>query len=197
MRSNRLAAPRTFVCVASGPSLHADDVEYCRGRATVLVVNNNFAIAPWADALYASDHGWWYSYIKRVRATFGGECWTRDETAAEALGLLYVRSTRAPGLGVEPGTIHEGENSGYQAINLAYQLGATKIVLTGYDMRGRGHWHEPHPAPLVSTDDFGQFARHFDRLASDLRDRGVQVINATRNTGLRCFERATIQEALA
>lgn len=197
MRSHRLATPRTFVCVASGPSLHTDDVEYCRSKATVIVVNNNFSIAPWADALYACDYGWWCTYISDVRDTFAGECWTRDPDAARSHGLLYVRSVDAGGLGVDPGVIHEGENSGYQAINLAYQLGATKIVLTGYDMQGRGHWHEPHAAPLVSTDDFGRFARNFDQLAADLGERGVQVINATRNTGLRCFERATIQEALA
>ena len=39
------------VVIASGPSLTQDYVDYCRGRAWVVVVNDNSRRAPWADVL--------------------------------------------------------------------------------------------------------------------------------------------------
>ena len=50
---------RPCVVVASGPSLTAEDVDYCRERAAVIVVNDNYKLAPWADVLYAADPEWW------------------------------------------------------------------------------------------------------------------------------------------
>ena len=49
----------TAVCIASGPSLTQADVDYVRGKARVIVVNNGYLLAPWADVLYAADARWW------------------------------------------------------------------------------------------------------------------------------------------
>jgi hypothetical protein len=43
----------TVVCLGTGPSLTAEDVEAVRGRAKVIAINNAHALAPWADVLYA------------------------------------------------------------------------------------------------------------------------------------------------
>jgi hypothetical protein len=195
----------TIVCIASGPSLTAEDVEYCRDRARVMVVNDNYRIAPWADWLYACDYVWWASaptndprpHHALSVATFYGERWTRDRDAAEEWDLRWIRSADRPGLSHDPMLIHEGENSGFQAINLAYHFGARRIVLLGYDMNGRDHWFGSHPKPLCDATDFSQRAHHFDQLAADLAADGVEVVNASRESALRCFPRATIQEALA
>ena len=40
-----------------------------------------------------------------------------------------------------------GGNSGHAAIDLAYNRGATRIILLGYDMQGKdfeAHWHGKH-----------------------------------------------------
>jgi hypothetical protein len=48
------------VCVASGHSLTKEDVEYCKGKAKVYIVNDGYKLAPWADLLYAAhtDRDW-------------------------------------------------------------------------------------------------------------------------------------------
>lgn len=56
----------TIVCVASGESLTRADVNYCRGKARVLAINDNYRIAPWADWLYACDGRWWDVYGNAV-----------------------------------------------------------------------------------------------------------------------------------
>jgi hypothetical protein len=47
----RLCSSGTVVCLASGPSLVAEDVDYVRGKATVLAINDAIRLAPWAEAI--------------------------------------------------------------------------------------------------------------------------------------------------
>jgi hypothetical protein len=64
-----------------------------------------------------------------------------------ALQLLQVSGQ--PGLDLRPGWVRTGGHSGYTAINLAVHLGATRIVLLGYDMmaspQGAHHFFGAHP----------------------------------------------------
>jgi hypothetical protein len=43
----------------------------------------------------------------------------------------------------EPGVIGSGGNSGFQALNIAAQFGATRILLIGFDMHAAkgAHWY--------------------------------------------------------
>ncbi len=50
----------TILCVASGPSLTQEDVDYCRGKVdAAIAVNTSYQRVPWAYALYAADAHWW------------------------------------------------------------------------------------------------------------------------------------------
>jgi hypothetical protein len=55
----KLCPGGTVVCIGGGPSLTRDDVDYCRGKAFVIAINDAYKLAPWADALYACDGLWW------------------------------------------------------------------------------------------------------------------------------------------
>src|SRR3954471_17375074 len=71
LRVQRRFPGSTVLCVACGPSLTREDVEACRGRLPVLVVNDAYQLAPWADALYAADDHWWHAH--RGAPSFQGE----------------------------------------------------------------------------------------------------------------------------
>lgn len=202
----------TIVCVASGPSLTPEDVAYCQGRAHVLAINNNYVLAPWADWLYAGDYTWWRCHLrgshgnkawKKTLDDFRGERWTLDRKAAQEFGLKWIEDASAVGkpmrLCTDGGKVYNGSNSGFAAVNLAWHFGATKIVLLGYDMQktgGKSHWFGDHPAELSSGADYPAFRSFFPLLAEDLAAHGVEVVNASRETALGCFRRATIEEAL-
>lgn len=197
-----------IVVIASGPSLTGVDIAACMGRARVLAVNDCYRVAPWADWLYACDWDWWkaaprgelrpnYEISKHVMT---GERWTRDRAAADEFGLHFIESRDLPGLSTDPKIIHEGENGGYQAINLAVHFRRhrdERIVLLGFDMTGTSHWFGSHPQGLCDATDFSERRHHFDQLARDLASLGVDVVNASRETGLDQFRRATLEEALA
>ena len=156
---------------------------------------------PDADYLYACDQKWWQVHIDEVRASFRGKLYTQwrqpDEKAwAEQHGITPINGASSPGLGRE--LLHYGSNSGYQAINLAFLMGATRIILLGYDMQktgGRNHWFGDHPNGLVNGIDT-HLVPNFTPLAEDLKAEGVEVINCTRETALTQFRRAELADVL-
>lgn len=164
----------------------------------MIAVCTTFRKAPWADALYAADARWWTVYGGEAEESCAGELWTCAHE--DRFDIHHVEAVDEPGLSQHPGRIHAGLNSGYQAIGLAFMWGAARIVLLGYDMqrgpRGESHHHGDHEGNLPNLGTMHEWVRRMIPLAIDLRSQGVEVINATRRTALRCFEQMPIAQAL-
>lgn len=163
------------------------------------MINTSFKLAPWADYLYACDEAWWTKYHGEALKEFSGEFWTQDERARRLERMHHVHGERRSGLCRQKGKIHFGGNSGYQAINLAYHFGATRMILLGYDMQrtgGRSHWHGDHPSGLSRHSPLEDWVVQFRSLAADLKHDGIGVVNASRETALTCFERKDLEAAL-
>lgn len=92
-------------------------------------------------------------------------------------------------------------NSGAGAVALAARWGARRIVLVGFDCQhtgGQRHWHGDHPpgtAGNAAPKTVLKWPQQFRELKPRLR--GIQVINATRETALDVFPRAELEQALA
>lgn len=197
------------VIIASGESLTGEQCEAARAwrfaetaeTRRVIVINTSYQAALWADVLYACDSPWWELYSRNCASRkwepFPGSRWTQDPRVPARLQVNYIESTPGKGLGRRPGLIHQGGNSAYQSMNLAYQAGAKRLVLLGCDMRG-GHWHGPHPDGLPNTPpaQFGVWLRHFAHLADDLEAEGVEVVNCTPGSALNVFPMASLEETL-
>lgn len=148
----------TVFCLASGPSLTQEVVDKVRGKGRVIAVNSTVYLAPWADALFFTDSGW----FERGRdpalcGRHGDDQWERRvfienfpglvvSMAAAAKRVLPHKVKRIKGRGQPTDNpprfpalgspeIHGGRTSGHTAISLAIALGAVRIVLLGYDMR--------------------------------------------------------------
>lgn len=162
-------------------------------------MNSSFRLAPWADVLYACDAPWWSTYLHQVRQQFFGELWTQSTQARDQYGVHWMPSNKQPGLSDAPGVIADGGNSGHQAIGLAHQFGASRVVLLGYDFQrtyGKSHWHGDHPRPLGNLGDLPKWIARMNQLAVDARAQGMEIINCTRETALKCFPRAPLEDAL-
>lgn len=125
--------------------------------------------------------------------------WSVSEQAREQFGTYWIRCGSGQGFCREPDTINGGGNSGHQAVHLAATFGAKRIVLLGFDMQmtnGQEHWHGKHEGRLPNGKGFPGWIKTMGYLAKDLEREGVEVINCSRSTALRCFRRATIEETL-
>ena len=195
----------TVVIIASGPSLTEDqcsDVELWRGTPApelrrVIAINTSYLRAPFADVLYACDGAWWSMYHERALETFPPyRCWTQDDHAAKKYGLRYVKSEATRGLSRLKGVIHQGKNSSYQAMNLAFLAGARRFILLGVDCKGT-HWHGDHPEGLNRTLPHAIWKSAFEDLARDFKRDGVEVVNCSPGTALTAFPRGDLETELA
>ncbi|MCY1357998.1 hypothetical protein D9M68_176560 [compost metagenome] len=173
---------RTVACVASGPSLCAEDCKAVElaGLSTI-AVNQSWKLARFCEVIYAGDSCWWEAYGAEV--DIPAERWTHNTNAAKALGI----NSNGAGQSVL--------NSGYRAIELAISFGAARVLLLGYDcsVRHGTHWHGDHRK--TKNPDHrrcAEWLNHFGRLLCN----GVEIINCSRETELTCFPRMSLQEAL-
>ena len=187
----RNSTPDRFIILASGPSLNQQDVDLIRGKGTVIAVNRTIELAPWADILYGCDTSFWRNFGPK---DFKGK---KYSITCSGYGCTKLEYAHLPGLGRDK--IHSANNSGYQALNLAYLLGAKEIILLGYDMQatwGRKHFHPDYPKSMSNANCLHRWIEHFPAIARDLKAEGVRVINCTRETALICFERLPLESVL-
>jgi hypothetical protein len=204
--ANRIWNGETCVILASGPSLTTDDVAYVRGKARVIVINTTYVLAPWADVLYAADAKVWRWYWKKgpqgyedcTMRDFAGLKFSLTRPAENHPGVVVLRRGLPTGLSLNPLSLHTGGNGGYQAIGLAFHLGASRIILLGYDMqtgpRGEEHWHGDHPNS--SRSPYDKFRGNFPTLVEPLKAAGVEVVNCTRRTALTAFPCRPLRDVL-
>lgn len=98
------------------------------------------------------------------------------------------------------GMIGWGGNGGFQALNLALQWGARRVVLVGYDLRiDLGlHWHGRHAPGLnnPSRTSIEKWRRTLDAQAPLLAGAGVEVVNASPISALTVFPVMPLEAAL-
>ena len=180
---------KTVVCIASGPSLtQADcDIVHLSGHP-VIVVNTSFRLAPWADVLFAFDHKWWRAYHHEVKQVFTGK---RYSYARQVQGLGVQSLWSAPWFG-------NFGNSGACAIRFAMACGAKKIILLGYDCstQEKSHWHGDHPGDMSNCKSIARWPTQFRTVAKFAREQNVQIINASRRTVLKCFEKVRLEDVI-
>lgn len=189
----------TITCVATGPSLTQHDVDIARRLGPVIAINDAYRLAPWADVLYAADPHWWKAH-RIALAKFTGLRFS-IQAGARGYGATVLRHRGHSGLERDPSGLKTGNNSGYQAINLAVHFGAARIVLLGYDCqrtRGEDHFFGPHIKMNQTTDArFLEWRAYFATLIKPLAEIGVEIVNATRETALTCFPRAPLETLVA
>lgn len=152
--------------------------------------------------VYFADLRWWNWHNARAEfKAFSGHKVTIENTGMlvkdENVHMLHNYENEK--LSENPNGIHTGSNGGYQALNIAYLAGAKRILLLGYDMRytgGKSHWHAGHPVKVPEQHYSGMYAKKFDTMLPQLKARGVEVINCSLGSTIRCFPFKSLEEAL-
>jgi hypothetical protein len=170
----------TFCVVATGPSLTQQQVDSVRDRCRVVVVSDAYRLAPWADALVSADAAWWKAH--------------RD--ALEFPGLKFGNTHDFQNLPqVEKLNAASGLNSGLLGIMTAVKLGATRVLLLGFDLHSPGnHFFGQHHKPLKSTSD--DRMKVFHRQFKNYRPRNVEILNCTPGSALKCYPKARLEDCL-
>lgn len=197
----RLPDADVFV-LGGGPSLRNFDCSRLVGHK-VIVTNEAFVLAPWAEALVFVDAHWWARRMDAVKQIFTGQIIGRGPylDSYRRSGCTAVAYRSGEVFSVDPRLLG-GHNSGLAAINAAWLMGAARIFLLGFDMQGsngRNNFHNLYPeSPAAPAHRYVTiFMPEFVKAAKRLEvvGRGV-VINCTQGSALSCFPERPIEWAL-
>lgn len=175
---------QTVVCIASGPSLTLHDVELVRQSGLPAVaVNRTITLVPFAWIWYFGDDRFADCYFEDSKVS--AEIWTCAPRAAQKYNL-NLHKIRGP------------YNSGLRACQLAIELGASELILLGYDAQhtgGRAHWHANYQHGMGNALSFVKWPGQFAIFAKQIGG-SVSIINASRATALTCFPCVRLETAL-
>ena len=151
----------------------------------MLAVNSSYTIAPWVDIVFAMDYLFWCKKFYDVKAM--------------CPDAFLCTTTRQPVKGVEFFAVENPGNSGAGAISLAVHLGATKVILLGYDCqygeKGKRHFFGNHPPGM--NGNAGSVHTWPDQFRSlSRRLKGCKIVNSTPTTALKVWPCVPLEDAL-
>lgn len=196
----------TVACIGTGPSLTLDQIDAARAKGFHLFgCNRTWEIVPDLSVLYGCNFNFWEHYWSAQLANHPAEKWTTNFAAAHMFDLHWIAERDAPGLSRAPEYIHHGHGSGFTLVNLAYLMGAERIILLGYDMKYApdydGQAHRVGSEPRHYFGEYPEAMQHWPRvhvkdgvhvrmceLYQAVADQGlVEILNATPGSALTCF----------
>lgn len=163
-----------FAVIATGPSLTQAQVDAVR-HLRVVAVSDAYLLAPWAEAMVSADAAWW----RHKAPEFKGRRFS-------ALGSLHTEKVQG---------FASGGNSGVLGIRVARFLGASEIVLLGFDGQG-SHFFGDHKPPLKNTSEARYKVQH-EQHRQEARECAwakVRVWNCSPGTAIKWYPTARLEE---
>jgi len=185
----------TCYILGGGPSLLQADMEIVRKKRTI-ATNNAYQLAPWAEILFFMDNQWFKEHEARL-AKYKGIKVSIANQFKDRRGIQYLHRGSKTMLGTIPTMIHNGNNSGYSAVNIAFHLGVSRIILVGFDMRVVGskhNFHDQHTRKMLDNIYDKEYIPNFETIKQPLEKKGVSVYNTCLDSGLKCFPFVSLEE---
>ena len=190
--------------LGGGPSLPAL-LKGKKFKCPVIAINDAFRLYPEADMLFFGDTKWYWWNREDIK-TFKGLKVTCDRRRVPSKvddgKEIYPPVNGVPDINIvrhgnnwgvcseDNRKIFFNSSSGGAAIGLAWRLGATKVVLVGYDMRlvkGERNWRRHPNQSSGPQKGYENFLRPFDAIAADAKRLKLEIVNATPGSGLDHF----------
>ncbi len=170
----------------------------------VIAINTAYKLGTFPDFLFFGDKQWWLNYQNQIKnypaikiscaAYFG----THKET-----GVRYMakNNKRVHGITRKEGFVSWNHNSGAASISLAYQLGAKRIILLGFDMKfgntQKSHWHSDYiKGNKIPRPPFKRHLLGFHQIKKDAKALGIEILNASQDSAIREFPIVRVKEYL-
>lgn len=196
--------------VGGGNSLEGFNFNLLKDKK-VIVINKSLTKVPFAQVLYFSDYRFYMwaigaldndtTLIKAFKE-YNGFIYTiaplKKDTLLKDRKIINLFNSGTTGLDTRNGYLKNGGNSGYAAINLAYHLGAKRIILMGYDMKftkGKSHFHEGYLSKQ-SDKVYKRFIEPFNSLSLLAEQLHLPIYNTSLNSDLPYFKKIPIEHFL-
>lgn len=176
----------TVFIIGGGASVDKNILPFLPKRGRVIAINSAFEDCLDAHLCFWNDQRWLRWNADKIKSFRGIKVCRHPDFGLKFPGIVINSLKRGNNLGLstDRDTLN-GLCSGASALNLAYLLGATRIILLGYDMQ-RGHYHDRHK--VKSHDScYDRYMRYFPAMAMGLKKAGVEVYNVSPISKLKAF----------
>lgn len=195
----------TIFILGGGPSLTDSIVPELKNK-TILGINQAYQLGDWVDFCYSGDKRW-FEWNKQKIKNYKGTLYTSYPKFDLISYDNIINLGRISSYGISNKSRYSiawNGNSGASAINIAYWLGAKRIVLLGFDMRRIGNsfnWHKQYPRINRRNNNrypnpYIKFLKCFRQIAIDAKRLGIEIINATPNSAIQVFPKTKLKELL-
>ena len=203
----------TVIICGTGPSITQEQISLCNnarkaGKAKVFGANRAYEIFD-IDLLHACNFQFWDLHWPKVK-DLPFEKWT-TRPGLNYDGLNYIEEIWIDGLSTDPKTISAHHGTGPQLLNLAYHFGFKRLLLVGWDMRfpgkvsdrkytqkrrylGEDPLTSNHWPKTEANGDLGGLIREVETIIPE--DYGIEIINCTPNSALKCFPMMELSDCL-
>jgi hypothetical protein len=193
---------RDVFILGGGPSLRSFDFDRLIGLNTI-GCNQAFMLGVERCGICAfGDYLFWDRFINQLEDEYDGWVVTNYYHGPKIPAWLKEFKRLETGLAGSGATnLCWNGNTGCLAVNLALKLGASRVLLLGFDLQmtpdGKTHWHDKR-IEIPRDEHYKRFAGGFATVARLLPSiyPGRQVINVSDGTSkLDCFPVISIQDA--
>lgn len=217
----RRYAGETAIIAGTGPSLTPESIKLCndaraKGKVRIFAANRAHELFD-CDVMHACNSAfyllWWHLLENKEF-----EKWTTDSSTQTIpavdlnhLPVVYIKTKQEPGLSCDPSYICHHHGTGPMLVNIAYLYGCTKLILIGWDMRYPGkvddrNYNKPRrylgedKLTLLGWPKTGPdgerpvLIKEMETIKPE--EYGIEIINCTPNSALKCFEMRPLSECL-
>lgn len=200
-------------CVIAG-GWSARGTDWARLPGTTIGVNDA-GIKAGTDVIVTMDRLWsekrWTQLLARKRPTYIRRAATKNLPPAElrehwvcVFDCDHTDNRMVPNQDVRLEEYRlNGTNSGFCALNLAYQLAPPKsrVLLIGFDMcrgpSGEIYWHEPYewaPQGATSSGKYKQWAGEFALAGRAFKEKKIDVVNCSLPSAIQVWPRRPVED---
>jgi len=190
----------TAFIIGGGPSVNDTDLSLIHNRK-VIGVNNAFMLGDWVDVGWFGDKKWitWHEKAYKKFKGIPASCnHNANIVGVERYNWIhFMRRGKQLGIETNPGYIAWNKSSGNSAINVAYHLGAVRIVLIGFDLQaigGNNNYHKDHKSG--GNPPYNRFLSSLKHVEKDAKDLGIQIFNASPKSACEFFPKGELKEFL-
>jgi len=187
---------RAFI-IAGGLSVAEQLPEIARIQGRILAIKHAVLLRPDAEIMFWAGADWHRENGQLITAHRGAMLVKRkvDDDVPSWIRQVERAKPDADGIAGFAGDRRRlgGLCAGGSALNLCVHLGATEIVLIGFDFGG-DHWLPSYRHRTQSEDHHARHRAALERMAAPIAGRGVQVWNASHRSTLTGFARRGIDE---